>query len=252
MASDPKIAVLDVAGDARQIRAADLYATLSDYWTLTKPEVNFLILITTFAGFYLAPALATGVFRAFLIVHTLLGTLLVASGAGTLNQFLERSFDAQMRRTARRPLASGRLKASHVLWFGISLSLAGTIFVHATQTKNSIVYFDRSISGCRAPAHWMGCGARAAGLGSLDALCRGFPLAIPALHGHSVDVSRRLRPRGISCFTFGRAARSLGEMAELSCFTGAYPVQHDSGDHRRIGSCLYGWGLHSWFDLFLF
>jgi hypothetical protein len=41
MASDPKIAVLDVAGGARQIRAADLCATLSDYWALTKPEVNF-------------------------------------------------------------------------------------------------------------------------------------------------------------------------------------------------------------------
>jgi len=129
MASDPKIAALDVAGDARQIRAADFYATLSDYWALTKPEVNFLILITTFAGFYLAPSVASGGFRAFLIVHTLLGTLLVASGAGTLNQFLERSFDAQMRRTARRPLASGRLKASHVLCFGISLSLAGTVYL---------------------------------------------------------------------------------------------------------------------------
>jgi len=56
MASDPKIVVLDVAGGARQIRAAGLYAKLSDYWALTKPEVNFLILITTFAGFYLASA----------------------------------------------------------------------------------------------------------------------------------------------------------------------------------------------------
>jgi protoheme IX farnesyltransferase len=127
MAFDPKIAVFDRAGGPRQIRAPDLYAALSDYWALTKPEVNFLILITTFAGFYLAPALASGGLRAFLIIHTLLGTLLVAGGTGTLNQFLERSFDAQMRRTARRPLASGRLKASHVLFFGISLSLAGTV-----------------------------------------------------------------------------------------------------------------------------
>jgi heme o synthase len=129
MASDPKIVVLNVAGVSRQIRAAGLYATLSDYWALTKPEVNFLILITTFAGFYLAPALASGGFRALLLTHTLFGTLLVAGGTGTLNQFLERSFDAQMRRTARRPLASGRLKASHVLWFGISLSLAGTVYL---------------------------------------------------------------------------------------------------------------------------
>jgi heme o synthase len=129
MAHTSKIGVLDVAGVPRQIRAADLYATLLDYWALTKPEVNFLILITTFAGFYLAPALATSGFRTFLMIHTLLGTLLVASGAGTLNQFVERSFDAQMRRTARRPLASGRIESSHALWFGVSLSLIGTSYL---------------------------------------------------------------------------------------------------------------------------
>jgi heme o synthase len=139
MAFDPKIAVFDVAGGPRQIRAPDVYATLSDYWALTKPEVNFLILITTFAGFYLAPELASGGLRAFLIIHTLLGTLLVAGGTATLNQFLERSFDAQMRRTARRPLASGRLKASHVLFSGISLSLAGTVYL--ALAVNSLASF---------------------------------------------------------------------------------------------------------------
>jgi hypothetical protein len=56
IASEPKIVVLDVAGGSRQIRAAGLYATLSDYSALTKPEVNFLILITTFVGFYSASA----------------------------------------------------------------------------------------------------------------------------------------------------------------------------------------------------
>jgi heme o synthase len=91
--------------------------------------VNFLILITTFAGFYLAPAASLGGFRILLVIHTLLGTLLVAGGTGTLNQFLEHSFDAQMRRTWRRPLASGRLAASHVLWFGVSLSTAGAVYL---------------------------------------------------------------------------------------------------------------------------
>jgi protoheme IX farnesyltransferase len=129
MAAEPTIAMLKLAPVARRNHAARLYPPVADYWALTKPEVNFLILITTFAGFYLAPTPATGGFRAFLIIHTLLGTLLVAGGTGTLNQFLERSFDAQMRRTARRPLASGRLKASHVLCFGISLLLAGTVYL---------------------------------------------------------------------------------------------------------------------------
>jgi heme O synthase-like polyprenyltransferase len=92
-----------------------LLRVLGDYWALTKPEVNFLILVTTFAGFHLASKHGSGEFRIVPVIHTLLGTLLVASGTGTLNQFIERSFDARMRRTARRPLASGRIRASHKL-----------------------------------------------------------------------------------------------------------------------------------------
>jgi|GraSoi2013_115cm_1033766.scaffolds.fasta_scaffold01231_6 protoheme IX farnesyltransferase len=129
MATEPTIAVLS-ASPATPVNLADrLHESASDYWALTKPEVNFLILITTFAGFYLAPAPAAGGFRILSVIEVLVGTLLVASGAGTLNQFFERSFDAQMRRTARRPLASGRIKSSHALRFGISLSLAGTAYL---------------------------------------------------------------------------------------------------------------------------
>ena len=129
MGAEPTIAVLNAVPAARRDRLMRPWATVSDYWALTKPEVNFLILITTFAGFYLAPAASLGGFRILLVIHTLLGTLLVAGGTGTLNQFLERSFDAQMRRTWRRPLASGRLTASHVLWFGVSLSTAGAVYL---------------------------------------------------------------------------------------------------------------------------
>jgi protoheme IX farnesyltransferase len=101
---------------------------LSDYWALTKPEVNFLILITTFVGFYLASARA-GRFSFAGLFNTLLGTLLVASGTGTLNQYLERKFDAQMRRTARRPAAAGRVKPISVLVFGVVLAAVGSIYL---------------------------------------------------------------------------------------------------------------------------
>jgi len=106
-------------------------STLSDYWALTKPEVNFLILITTGVGFYLGcgnegrPLSLLGLF------NTLFGTLLVASGTGTLNQYIERKFDAQMRRTARRPAAAGRLKPPAVLAFGIALAAAGAVYLAA-------------------------------------------------------------------------------------------------------------------------
>src|SRR2546430_3335703 len=93
---------------------------LADYWTLTKPEVNFLILITTFAGFYLASPASH--WRILMLFNTLLGTMLVASGAGTLNQYIERRFDAQMRRTAGRPPPPRAVHPSPAPWFCVVLS----------------------------------------------------------------------------------------------------------------------------------
>jgi protoheme IX farnesyltransferase len=113
-------------------RAVSRYAAVSDYWALTKPEVNVLIAVATFTGFYLGHATQSQSFPFLLLINTLLGTLLVASGTGTLNQYIERRFDAQMRRTARRPLAAGRLKPSVVLWFGVALSTAGSIYLATT------------------------------------------------------------------------------------------------------------------------
>jgi protoheme IX farnesyltransferase len=104
-------------------------SALSDYWALTKPEVNFLILITTFVGFYLGCGSEARTFSFISLFNTLLGTLLVASGTGTLNQYIEREFDAQMRRTARRPAAAGRLTPAAVLTFGIVLAVTGSIYL---------------------------------------------------------------------------------------------------------------------------
>src|SRR5579864_2226553 len=101
---------------------------LSDYWALTKPEVNFLILITSVVGFYLASVRDE---RVSVVgrCNTWLGTLLVASGAGALNQYLERKFDAQMRGTARRPAAAGRVDPGSVLVFGVVLAALGSIYL---------------------------------------------------------------------------------------------------------------------------
>ena len=95
---------------------------LADYWTLTKPEVNFLVLVSTLVGFYLASRGPLDFWRLF---HTLLGTLLVASGTGTLNQYIERHSDKRMRRTANRPLPAGRLAPPEAFWFGILLAALG-------------------------------------------------------------------------------------------------------------------------------
>ena len=127
MATEPVLAAFQLT--ALQRRHSVRSHVLSDYWELTKPEVNFLIAMTTVAAFCLGSPKPLAHFPWLLLLHTLLGTGLVASGAGTLNQVIERRFDAQMRRTARRPIAAGRIEPIQALIFGSLLSLAGTIYL---------------------------------------------------------------------------------------------------------------------------
>jgi heme o synthase len=111
---------------ALPISLQTLRSKLGDYYALTKPEVNLLILMTTSAGYYLgcrAPLQIAG------LLSTLVGTLLVASGTATLNQWMERVWDGQMRRTASRPLPSGRLSAREAFGFGMLLSIAGGLYL---------------------------------------------------------------------------------------------------------------------------
>src|ERR1700691_1977070 len=124
---------MSIATDAEQPYPARSSAAPSgataDYWALTKPEINFLIAIVTFAGFYLGLPADLHRFPFLLLINTLLGTLLVSSGASALNQFIERRFDARMRRTARRPLAAGKLEPASALRFGLLLSFTGGIYL---------------------------------------------------------------------------------------------------------------------------
>ena len=113
---------------------------LADYWSLTKPEVNLLIAITTGAGYWLGRS-SQGVEATWApLAHVVTGTLLIASGTGTLNQWLERSWDARMRRTAKRPVAAGRIAPSHAFLFGLLLSLAGAVYLAiAANTLSSVI-----------------------------------------------------------------------------------------------------------------
>ncbi len=96
------------------------------YVTLTKPDVTFLVVITTVAGFYLG---SRGPLDWPLLLHTLGGTLLVAGGTAALNQYIEREMDSLMRRTAARPLPSGLLQPREVLIFGISTIVVGALWL---------------------------------------------------------------------------------------------------------------------------
>lgn len=98
------------------------HSRAADFFALTKPRLNLLVLITTLGGLYLgAPA---GVAPA-LLFHTLIGTALVAGGASALNQVWERDTDGLMRRTRLRPVPDGRLEAREGTRFGLLLTAIG-------------------------------------------------------------------------------------------------------------------------------
>lgn len=100
---------------------------MKDYLELTKPNVTWLILMSTAVGFYLAsPGWSLNF---LLLLHTVIGTALVASGTAALNMWMERVADGKMRRTQARPLPAGRMSPSHAFWFGLLLAIAGVAYL---------------------------------------------------------------------------------------------------------------------------
>jgi protoheme IX farnesyltransferase len=96
----------------------------ADFLALTKPRLNFLVLLTTAAAYRLGVGPGSS---ALILLHTLVGTGLVAGGAAALNQVWERDTDRLMRRTRRRPLPDARLDPAHARLFGWLLSIGGLV-----------------------------------------------------------------------------------------------------------------------------
>ena len=99
---------------------------LAAYLELTKPRITFLIVLTAAAGFCLG---AQGRFDYIVLTHAMIGVALLSSGIATLNQYMERSLDGLMRRTATRPLPSGKLIPLEAFAFGAGLTLAAEAYL---------------------------------------------------------------------------------------------------------------------------
>jgi protoheme IX farnesyltransferase len=111
--------------DSKAVLEKSFAAVLAD---LVKARLTALVLLTTFVGFYLGER---GAVNYLLMFHALFGTALVAAGAAALNQLLERDYDAKMRRTASRPLPSGRMQPATVAIFGGACSVIGLVYLAA-------------------------------------------------------------------------------------------------------------------------
>jgi heme o synthase len=106
-------------GAKRRVRTA------ADYLELSKSRIVMMVLMTTAAGY----VIGAHPFDAIVLLHTLIGTALVAAGTNALNQYVERDLDAMMRRTRRRPLPAGRISPRAALIFACAISVAGTLYL---------------------------------------------------------------------------------------------------------------------------
>src|SRR4051794_41534497 len=109
------------------VAAARPRTVLRDYVTLTKPKVQSLLLFTTVTTMLVAGSPSVG-----LILLTCLGGYLSAGGAGAVNHWYDRDIDAQMARTANRPVPSGRVSPRAALTFGIGLAVASFVLMSLT------------------------------------------------------------------------------------------------------------------------
>jgi len=109
--------------------AGRIASLLRDYAELTKARITTLIVLTAWCGYFFGahragvPSWSLGLF------HALLGVALVSSGTAALNEVLEASVDARMRRTASRPLPSGRMSRAHAITVGLALTLGGSAYL---------------------------------------------------------------------------------------------------------------------------
>ncbi len=113
-------------GTARAI-PAPAWARTAAFWALAKPDVTLLVVATTALGYC---AGARGPLDWLALTQVAFGTLLLSAGTAALNQYVERDLDAQMRRTASRPLPSGILSPREALTFSLTLALAGLAYLY--------------------------------------------------------------------------------------------------------------------------
>ena len=103
----------------RPLPAKNIYAAFIE---LTKPRITFLILVSTALGYYLGN---TGQFELFNFLITIIGTTMLAGGAGAINHYIEKDLDMLMERTKSRPIPAGLISSQTALYFGIIQSFLG-------------------------------------------------------------------------------------------------------------------------------
>ena len=118
-----------VGSMVQEISAGRAAGLLRDYAELTKARITTLIVLTAWCGYFFGAHRAGVSSWSLGLLHALLGVALVSSGTAALNEVMEARVDARMRRTAMRPLPSGRMSRAHAITVGLALTLGGSAYL---------------------------------------------------------------------------------------------------------------------------
>jgi heme o synthase len=162
------------AGTVTEIGPQTLRERLAAYLELTKPRITFLIVLTSAAGFCLA---SHGSVNYVVLSNAMIGIALLSSGIATLNQYIERDLDGLMRRTADRPLPSGRLLPWEALFFGAALTVVAEVYLAVLVNPLSAVL------GLTVIAGYLFAYTPLKTRTSLSTMVGAFPGAVPPLIG---------------------------------------------------------------------
>jgi protoheme IX farnesyltransferase len=116
----------------------------NDFYELTKPRMNFLVLATTMVGFYMAARTSQDWAR---LPYALVGTAMAAAAASIFNQHWEREYDALMPRTRRRPLVTGRVQPAEALLMGALLATGGLLLLGFFVNRLTLVLAASTVAG---------------------------------------------------------------------------------------------------------
>lgn len=105
---------------------------IKDFFEISKPRIIVLLVITAVTSMYAASKLVGPELDNLALVHIIIAGALASAGSSALNHYYDRDIDPKMKRTSTRPIPSGRLKPSHALAYGLSVSCASVIYSYFT------------------------------------------------------------------------------------------------------------------------
>src|SRR5271170_7667568 len=207
----------------RRISARQITGLVRDYAELTKARITTLIVLTAWCGYFFGAHRAGVSSWTIGLFHALFGIALVSSGTAALNEVLESSVDARMRRTALRPVPSGRMTKTHAAAVGLALTLGGSAYlaIYANLLTGLLVFMTSLVYlAAYTP------------LKKVSPVCTfvgAFPGAMPVVLGYTA-VRGKLEPEALILF----AIMFVWQLPHFLSIAWLYREDYEQGDIRML------------------